>query len=99
MLGLTWNRDLSGKKNAEMLAERFNTKLNTVIRVPKYLTKDRKITLVEGILISQIRCGIEKTTGGNDRENTTMQRLQISVWMEKKELEPNKSTSTIKLVK
>ena len=76
VLGFTWNRDLSGKKNAEMLAERFSTKLNTVSRVPKYLTKDRKITLVEGRLISQIRCGIEITTGGNDQENTTMKPCQ-----------------------
>ena len=61
-LGLTWNIDMSWKKNPEMLAERFNTRFYGVSRVAKYLTKPRRITLVEGILISQIRYDLEITT-------------------------------------
>ena len=42
----------------------------------RYLSEKRQKELVEGILISQIRYGIEITTGGLDREMTQKQRMQ-----------------------
>jgi hypothetical protein len=76
VLGLTWNSDLSWKKNTEMMVEKFNKKFYGVSRVLRYLTENRRKELVEGIILSQIRYGLEITTGGNDRENTKIQRLQ-----------------------
>ena len=71
-----WDSDLSWKKNTEMMVEKFNTKFYGVSRVMRFLTEKRRKELVEGILLSQIRYWLEITTGGNDREITTMQRLQ-----------------------
>ena len=42
----------------------------------RYLTEKLQKELVEGILLSQVRYGLEITTGRNDRENKMMQRLQ-----------------------
>lgn len=76
VLGLTWNSDLTWKKNTEMMLKKFNKKFYGCSRVRRYLPEKRQKELAEGILISQIRYGIEITTGGLDREVTAMQRMQ-----------------------
>ena len=64
ILRLTWNSKLSRKKNTEMMLTKFNKQFCRVSRVFKYLTKKGKTKFIEGILLSQIRYGLEITTGG-----------------------------------